>query len=290
MTACIICGTETQPYLDEIEDYEYGVPWKSKLERCPDCGLICHSPSVNADDIAGLYPVNYLAHSAASKSQGIYGRLKSTLARRTARNLTRSLPADGRLLEVGCGNGCFLKVISEIRTDIGLVGVDIKRVEMDLPRVEFHEGQLETIDLPPASLDLIYCSNLIEHVPDPVVFLRKCRKLLAPGGKLYGVTPNHTSLDRWIFGRYWGGYHYPRHTFVFNHRNLGKLLSGCGFDNVKLKGAYGFWYISFTNRFLGRSGSRGFIFAAVTATFLPLDLAINLFRPHGSMTFVARRD
>jgi SAM-dependent methyltransferase len=290
MTACVICGSETRRYRDEIEDYEYGVPWKSALQRCPDCGLICQSPPVRPDEIPGLYPENYLAHSAASKSRSVYGWLKGILARRTARKLTRRLPTRSRLLEIGCGNGAFLKTIGEVRGDVDRVGIDIKRIEMDAPGVEFHEGQLETIDLPAASLDLIYCSNLIEHVPDPVVFLDRCFELLKPGGILYGITPNHASLDRWIFGRYWGGYHYPRHTFVFDHSNLEQLLHRCGFGAVKLSGGYGFWYVSLTNRFLGRAGSRGFLFAAVTAAFLPLDWAINGFRPHGSMTFVARRD
>jgi ubiquinone/menaquinone biosynthesis C-methylase UbiE len=160
-----------------------------------------------------------------------------------------------------------------------------------LPRFKFYKGQLENIDFGGRRFDVIYCSNLLEHVPDPFVFLRKCAALLHRGGVIYGVTPDHLSLDRYMMGRYWAGYHYPRHTFVFNHSNIGPILSKCGFERVRLRGSYSFWYLSFANRLVALPGAkkRGLAFAAVTALFLPLDLLINLFRCHGSMRFVAHR-
>jgi SAM-dependent methyltransferase len=291
MPACLNCGGELGVLVERIEDWEYGVPWGSRLVMCRQCGLVTQEPPVRADEIERLYPPGYTAHTPASRSRSVYGRLKALLGRAGARAAARYLPAGGSCLEVGCGNGAFLAQIAELRPDVELAGVDIVELGVALPRFTFYKGQLEEIDFGARRFDLVYCSNLIEHVPDPFVFLRKCAALLRPGGVLYGVTPDHLSLDRYLFGRYWAGYHYPRHTFVFNHRNLAQVLSRSGFERVKVRGSYSFWYLSFANRLVERPGTRprGLAFAAVSALFLPLDLFINLFRCHGSLTFVAQK-
>jgi len=292
LPACRNCAGAVAAFIDEIEDWEYGVAWGSRLVMCSECGLVSHDPPVRAHEIERLYPRNYMAHTPASRSRSIYGWLKGLLGRRSARALARHIPAGGSCLEVGCGNGSFLAVLGEARGDVELAGVDIVDLGVGgVTRFTFYQGQLEDIDFRGRRFDVIYCSNLIEHVPDPFVFLRKCAALLRPGGVLYGITPDHLSLDRYLMGRYWAGYHYPRHTFVFNHRNLGPILAKCGFEGARIGGSYSFWYLSFANRFVTLPGTRrrGLLFAAVTALFLPLDLLVNLFRCHGSMKFLARR-
>ena len=291
MPACLNCGGELAALVERIEDWEYGVPWGSRLVMCRQCGLVTQDPPVRAEEIERLYPPGYTAHTPASRSRSIYGALKSLLGGAAARAVARYIPAGGSCLEVGCGNGAFLARLAEARPDVELAGVDIVDLGVALPRFTFYPGQLEAIDFGTRRFDLVYCSNLIEHVPDPFAFLRKCAALLRPGGVLYGVTPDHLSLDRYVFGRYWAGYHYPRHTFVFNHRNLVQVFSRSGFDGASVRGSHGFWYLSLANRFVERPGTkkRGLLFAAVSALFFPLDLLINLFRCHGSLTFVAQR-
>lgn len=291
MPACLNCGGELAVLVQRIEDWEYGVPWDSRLVMCRQCGLVTQDPPVRPDQVERLYPPGYTAHTPASRSRSIYGGLKSLLGGAAARAAARHLPAGGGCLEVGCGNGAFLARLAEERPDVELAGVDIVDLGVALPRFTFYRGQLEAIDFGTRRFDLVYCSNLIEHVPDPFVFLRKCAALLRPGGVLYGVTPDHLSVDRYLFGRYWAGYHYPRHTFVFDHRNLVQVLSATGFERVRVRGSHGFWYLSLANRFVERPGTkpRGLLFALVSALFLPVDLLINLFRCHGSLTFVAQR-
>lgn len=275
----------------DIQDWEYGVQWDSKLVICRDCGLVSQHPAVRPDEIAALYPDNYLAHSPASASNSIYGRLKEILARRTARKIASNVPSGGTMMEIGCGNGHLLRRIAQVRPDINFVGVDIENVNIEgIENFQFINGQFEEAEIATNSCDFIYCSNLIEHVPDPSVFLDKVHSTLKPGGVLRGVTPNHLSIDRFLFGKYWAGYHYPRHTFLFNHHNLRRILERARLEEIELTGAYSFWYLSFANRFQKLPGTkkRGILFALVTAAFLPIDLLINLFRCHGSMTFTAR--
>jgi ubiquinone/menaquinone biosynthesis C-methylase UbiE len=291
MPACIQCGSKLKPFRSQVRDWEYGVVWNSTLASCESCGLVTHDPPIRAEQIDALYPSNYLAHTPASNSSSLYGRVKALIGSSTARRVARHIPAGGSCIEVGCGNGAFLKILSEVRGDVELAGVDIRDLGLgDIPGVTFHDGQLEDIDFSGKRFDAVYCSNLIEHVPDPFRFLSKCAEILKPGGVIYGITPDHLSIDRYLFGRYWAGYHYPRHTYVFDHKNIVQILERCGFVDVRVKGSYSFWSLSIANRFVQLPGTkkRGVLFAAIAALFLPLDVLINLFRCHGSMSFVAR--
>lgn len=298
VNGCILCAAAggyggLWPLVRGIRDYEYGVPWQAELWACDRCGLVVQEPRVAAAQIPQLYPSKgYLAHTAGSRGRGIYGWLKSILARRAARALARHVPPGGRVIEIGCGNGQFLAALRAVRPDIGLAGVDIEDVGITgLSDFTFFHGQLEQVAVPRASFDAAYCSNLIEHVADPLAFLRRCREVLKPGGVILGITPDHLSLDRYLFGRYWAGYHFPRHTFVFDHRNIRTLLGSTGFAAVSVAGGHAYWYLSLANLLLKLPGTRrrGLAFGLVAALLAPFDLLINRFRVHGSMTFIGRR-
>lgn len=279
-----------RPFIRGIEDYQYEVRWRSDLSRCPRCGLVSQDPPVQPHQIASLYPANYSYHGTQAHEARIHVALQKKLVRRAGLTLASCLPAGGTLLEVGCGDGRVLQEIAAIRPDVQLVGVDIQEVHHPpIPHYTFHQGQLESVVLEPGSADVVYCSRLLEHVADPAMFLSACRRILKPGGLLRGVTPDHRSVDRFVFGKYWGGYHYPRHTFVFDHRNLRALLTQAGFVAVHIRGSYGWWYQSLANRFLSPPArrERGVAFVGVTAFFLPFDVLVNLFSIHGSMTFDA---
>lgn len=293
MTAhpCLSCSGELSPLHDDIQDYEYLVDWKSRLVICPDCGLVTHDPPIQGADIPLLYPETYHAHTGGSSGQGLYWKLRKALAGITLRGLLPLVPPGAKLLEVGCGNGSFLRLLGEARSDLELHGVDIVDTKIQgIERFTFHQGMLETVDLPESCFDVVYFNNLIEHVPDPFLFLAKCRRILKPGGLAYGNTPDHLSIDRYLFGKHWAGYHYPRHTFVFDHHNLPQIFRKAGFEDIRLKGSYAFWSLSIRNRLTPGHGpkKRGLLHAAVTGGMLPLDLLINLFRCHGAMTFSAR--
>ncbi|MDX1540038.1 MAG: class I SAM-dependent methyltransferase [Geminicoccaceae bacterium] len=292
MNTCPLCSGTERPLIERIEDFEYGVAWRSALWQCRSCSLVIQEPRVRPEQVPALYPADYLAYGGGSRGRGVYGRLKEILARREASVVARHVPDGGSVLDVGCGAGKFLAVLHRLRPDLALAGVDIEDCGIGgLPGLTFHQGQLEELALPPGSFDAVYCSNLIEHVPDPLAFLSAVREVLKPGGVLVGITPDHRSLDRYLFGRFWAGYHYPRHTFVFDHRNIRLALERAGLEVARVDGSHAYWYLSLANLLLHQPGRRprGLAFAAVTALFAPLDLLVNLVRTHGSMTFVAQR-
>ncbi|WP_353686677.1 class I SAM-dependent methyltransferase [Thermodesulfovibrio sp. 3462-1] len=95
--------------------------------------------------------------------------------------------------------------------------VQIAREEFDL---EVFQGTLEEAKFPDNSFDVITMNHVIEHVPDPIVLLTECRRVLKPEGKLMVVTPNIGSLGRRLFGEYWLHWDPPRHLFLFSPKSL----------------------------------------------------------------------
>jgi SAM-dependent methyltransferase len=57
--------------------------------------------------------------------------------------------------------------------------------------------------------DIVSMNHVLEHVIDPGLVLERALRLLRPGGWLVGQLPARTSWEARLFGRYWGGYHFP---------------------------------------------------------------------------------
>jgi 2-polyprenyl-3-methyl-5-hydroxy-6-metoxy-1,4-benzoquinol methylase len=103
--------------------------------------------------------------------------------------------APGRtVLDAGCGEGYGAALLAEVATQV--VGID--RAEAvatavarhHVPRLEFRVADLERIGVLGERFDLVLSFQVIEHLPDPVGFLRGLAACVAPGGELVVTTPN----------------------------------------------------------------------------------------------------
>lgn len=102
-----------------------------------------------------------------------------------------------RLLEVGCGDGALMGVLHSALA-VAVVGVDTSGKGLDLARLMFKArgfaGEFRQIDgygtgFADASFAVVVCSDVIEHVDDPLAMLREIRRVLVPGGRLILTTP-----------------------------------------------------------------------------------------------------
>ena len=116
-------------------------------------------------------------------------------------------------------------------------GIDFDAVAVDAARrrgLTVHLGDLREGAFADRAFDVVTPGHVLEHVSDPVAFLRQCRRLLRPGGAVLAVTPNAESWGHAVFGRSWRGLEAPRHLHIFSSGSLRKAARSAGFQRVAI--------------------------------------------------------
>ncbi|MDP9378150.1 MAG: methyltransferase domain-containing protein [Actinomycetota bacterium] len=114
--------------------------------------------------------------------------------------LRRELEPGIRMLDLGCGAGHFAGAASAAGADV--VGIDIaeralQRARILAPNAAFRLLEANgTLPLEHNSIDLVWCSEVIEHVADVGLLLLEARRVLKPDGRLLLTTPAHGLLRR----------------------------------------------------------------------------------------------
>jgi len=137
-----------------------------------------------------------------------------------------------RVLDVGTDRGWFLKFFQD-------AGAEVFGTQMSAPAAraatkrlgrEIFLGELPDARFPEASMDLVCLYNVLEHVREPLVYLREINRVLRPGGVLVIEVPNARCLTARLFGRHWLGWDIPNHLHHFSPASLRALLERHGFE------------------------------------------------------------
>jgi SAM-dependent methyltransferase len=110
--------------------------------------------------------------------------------------LTRAGVADSpRILDAGCGTGANLV---EYRRLGEATGVDAFREAIEFCRErgldDVHEAPVEELPFEPGSFDLLFATDVIEHLDDDVLALRELRRVAADGARLVLTVPAYQWL------------------------------------------------------------------------------------------------
>ena len=201
--SCHICGGDLFS-VDRFNQF-YRVtsdtkPWArgGQLSICSNCG-ITQKPITPAwqEEAAAVYDQYSLYHQSTGVDQQIFdatgaGRSKNTaIVERLLSSDPSSRKQHGRLLDLGCGRGAFLRAFSAAKPEWSLIGSDTNAtVASDveaIPNAHFQAGGLEDLVTP---FDIVSLCHVLEHVPDPIRFLSSVKELLGHEGTLLIQVPN----------------------------------------------------------------------------------------------------
>lgn len=137
-----------------------------------------------------------------------------------------NVPANSRILDAGAGelrNASLCKHLQYVSQDICEYDGSGNHEGMQTGSWDTRQidivSDITNIPEPDASFDAILCSEVLEHLPDPLAALQEFARLLKPGGililtapfaSLVHFAPYHYSTG---FSRYWYEYHLPKNGF-----------------------------------------------------------------------------
>ena len=148
-----------------------------------------------------------------------------------------------RVLDLGSGAGQFTALLAEAGArpigaevaEAALARAQARHPGLDFRLVPF-EGPLPFED---NSFELVWASEVIEHVGDTARWLSEVRRVLVPGGRLLVTTPSHGRLRLALQGIESFSEPLGDHLHLYTRRSLRGLLEEFGFTGLSVRTAGG---------------------------------------------------
>ncbi|MFQ5580520.1 MAG: class I SAM-dependent methyltransferase [Anaerolineae bacterium] len=235
---CNLCGSNDPALLFEVpvrpdQEGQFAQDvWN--IVRCRNCQLVYVNPRPDTIALKEYYTFSNPVDMAFIQGWFIQNAdLNRVTWQRYLRAIRRFCPS-GSLLDVGCGAGSFLITAQEagfqvLGQEISDYFVEFCRNKLALPVMA---GELETLDLAPASFDCVTAFDVIEHHPDPQRLLHTMHWLLKPGGLAVISTHDIGNFFARFYGPRWRHIAPIGHLTYFTRSTLAEMLMNCGFQVV----------------------------------------------------------
>jgi SAM-dependent methyltransferase len=222
-----------------------------RIVRCRGCGLVYTLPRLAPDQLVQMYQVDYWKSDSAKDfgytdylaDEELYVktfRMRSALVRKFR-------PPPAAVLDVGCAAGFALRAFREEGYDPWGIELSAPMAEQAARRVgaeRIHAGTLEPGVFGGRRFDVVTLWDVVEHIEDPIEFLRQVRGVLADDGILVLETQNVASWFARLMGVRWQHYKFEEHLYHFDPRTVQVLLDRAGFELAENSPRRGGKYVS----------------------------------------------
>jgi SAM-dependent methyltransferase len=218
LESCRICGASSfRPSLT-VDSWQ--------LMQCISCDIVFTSPRYTTKALSELYKSAYY-ESATDYFQSQVGTPSYdhlNIARQAARNLRVAHPSS---IDIGTGAGRQVAAFAAI-------GFRAKGTEpSDVACAKARSLGLDVVNvdiaaLPSRSFDCVTAIHVLEHVPEPLEFMRHIARIVSPGGVVVIEVPNFGSSASRRLGPKWQALYPSTHLFHFTPRTLGDVCGRAG--------------------------------------------------------------
>lgn len=180
--------------------------------------------------------MNVREWAQALRNASTYADFNARERRKWVERVAASLPPGTTILDVGAGEcqyrPLFAHCVYKAHDFCQYEGVSegVQQQSWNYGLIDY-ESDITEIPVPDASFDAILCTEVLEHVPEPIRALAELARTLKPGGQLFISAPLGSGLHQVPF-HFYGGY-----TPYFYR----KFLTELGFENLEIVPNGGFF-------------------------------------------------
>lgn len=230
--ACPVCQTSPKPFAKDPQGFQ--------LCRCPACHLEFLNPRpVLRELVEHVYNESYTPESPSGNALSPVTAFQFRHQVERAEHLLRAAKREKReLLDVGCGDGSFLRFAKTLGWSVA--GCDVRLTSAARAgNWPVWEGELGAIDFGGRQFDLVRFNHVLEHTQNPLPEIQQSLRLLRPGGILYlsvpnlaGLSPRLKSLQSLLYLKRhrWRHYAALHHLWFFTPQTLQRILEFAGFN------------------------------------------------------------
>ncbi|MGO9753398.1 MAG: class I SAM-dependent methyltransferase [Solirubrobacteraceae bacterium] len=157
--------------------------------------------------------------------------------------LTGELRVGERVLDLGCGVGEFTALAAAVGAraiGIEVAQAALARARAAHPGLEFRETEIDgPLPIADNSFEVVWASEVVEHVADTARWLSEVRRVLVPAGRLLITTPSHGRLRVALGGVERFSEPLGDHLHLYTQRSLRELLAEFGFGQIDVRRAGG---------------------------------------------------
>lgn len=264
--SCLICGNECykelRRYVDLVLNEEIC------YVECTNCHLIYMNPRPTESGISGYYPDNYYAHKKlklyiGGEKTDLINRIKNKIMAIAiwlnmkkhhsliyyflnfimiifldiiAGNLGIPRKRKGKMLDVGCGDGFHMFLFKK-------AGYEVFGIEKNIDACETAKecglnvfcGDIIEAKYPDESFDIVRLIGVLEHIHNPVRYLKEIKRILKKDGEVIINCPDYQNPWSKIFGKNSLLLTDSTHIYIFSNSNIKILLQKIGFQRIKIK-------------------------------------------------------
>jgi 2-polyprenyl-3-methyl-5-hydroxy-6-metoxy-1,4-benzoquinol methylase len=222
---CELCGSNSARHLFTAKDRLRISDVSFRVVQCESCGVWRTLPEMSEAELAKFYPNDYWGGEPTREW------IQASQSDKTD-FVIRCQLAGGRILDVGCGAGFFLRALNEKRWQA--YGVELgeeaaKAAAEVFGKEKIFQGTLSEAKFAEAFFDVITFWSALEHTNEPRANLAEARRILKPSGTLIVQVPNAASYQARYFKGDWFSLDAPRHRYHFDLQTLQKVLQETGF-------------------------------------------------------------
>lgn len=232
---CILCNYDKlQQISNQVRDSN-----KYKIFKCKKCNHIQLFPIPTIDEDKKFYDVNL--QDQYINDIGTVRRIKRKMMTDNLRRVSlvkKLIPKKAKILELGSGYGIFLEIMKNESYDV--VGIDISKQKRGYSK-KITKVPVLDIDINKnipkiGPFHAIVLFHTLEHIIDPIRFLKNAKQMLKKNGKIVIEVPNVKDFHLNVNEEYRKFFWERGHIHYFSPKTLRYVLKKSGFQNIKVIG------------------------------------------------------